>query len=166
MVTFQIPLPGLARDFNNLTAEEQDFIHYFSTIDKDCIVPIIDRYTGIGPRGYGTSLIVARIIKVKERILSDRQLAKALRKNDLYRFVTPDIQPSHNTFNTLRRRLGPQGFIEIHKRFVRKAHGLGLLDIEIKVLPRNRKKGIVIVADSTFLITSGSTKGEKDERGI
>jgi hypothetical protein len=166
MVTFQIPLPGLARDFNSLTAEEQDFIHYFSTIDKDCIVPIIDRYTGIGPRGYGTSLIVARIIKVKERILSDRQLAKALRKNDLYRFVTHDIQPSHNTFNTLRRRLGPQGFIEIHKRFVRKAHVLRLLDIETKALPRNRKKGIVVVADSTFLITSGSTKGKKDERGL
>jgi len=41
-------------------------------------------------------LILARIIKIKERILSDRQLAKTLKKNDLYRFVTRDIQPSHN----------------------------------------------------------------------
>jgi hypothetical protein len=166
MVTFQIPLPGLARDFNSLTSEENDFIRYFSSIDQSCIAPVTGCYAGIGPKGYGTSLIVARIIKVKERILSDRQLATALRKNDLYRFVTHDIQPSHNTFNTLRRRLGPQGFIEIHKRFVRKAHSLGLLDIEIKALPCNRKKGIVIVADSTFLITSGSTKGEKDEQGL
>jgi len=166
MVTFQIPLPGLARDFNSLTSEENDFIRYFSSIDQSCIAPVTGCYAGIGPKGYGTSLIVARIIKVKERILSDRQLATALRKNDLYRFVTHDIQPSHNTFNTLRRRLGPQDFIEIHKRFVRKAHSLGLLDIEIKALPCNRKKGIVIVADSTFLITSGSTKGEKDEQGI
>lgn len=165
MVNFQIPLPGLARNFNSLTSEEKDFIHYFSTIDNNSIAPVIDCYTGIGPKGYGTSLIVARIIKVKERILSDRQLAKVLRQNDLYRFVTHDIQPSHNTFNTLRRRLGPQGFIEIHKRFVKKAHCLGLLDIEIKALPHNKKKGIIIAADSTFLITSGSTKGKKDKQG-
>ena len=26
MVDFQIPIPGLARDFNNLTKEEKDFI--------------------------------------------------------------------------------------------------------------------------------------------
>ena len=79
MVNFQIPLPGLARNFNSLTSEEKDFIHYFSPIDNNCIAPVIDCYTGIGPKGYGTSLIAARIIKVKERILSDRQLAKVLR---------------------------------------------------------------------------------------
>jgi len=165
MVQFQIPLPGLARDFNTLTEEEKEFIAYFSTIDMDCISPVVDSYAGIGPKGYGASLILARIIKIKERILSDRQLAKALKKNDLYRFVTQDIQPSHNTFNTLRRRLRPQGFIEIHKRFVRKAHSLGLLDPEIKELPKNRKQGIILVADSTFLITSGSTRGQKDDQG-
>ncbi len=42
---------------------------------------------------------------------------------------------------------------------------MGLLDPKIKELPRKRKKGIIIVADSTFLITSDSTKGEKDEQG-
>ena len=110
-------------------------------------------------------MILARVIKIKERILSDRQLAKVLKQNDLYRFVTWDIQPSHNTFNTLRKRLGTNGFIEIHKRFVRKAHSLGLLDPEIKELPNNRKKGVILVADSTFLITSGSTRGQKDEQG-
>ena len=141
MVNFQLPLPGLARDFNNLTEQELEFIEYFSTIDLNCISPVVDCYAGIGPKGYGTSLILARMIKIKERILSDRQLAKALKQNDLYRFVTRDIQPSHNTFNTLRRRLGPSGFIEIHKRFVIKAHKLGLLDPKIKDLPRNRKKG-------------------------
>ena len=166
MVTYQIPLPGLARDFNRLTPEEKDFIQYFSSIDQNCISPVTDCYTGIGPKGYGSFLILARIIKVKERILSDRQLAATLRKNDLYRFVTNDIQPSHNTFNTLRRRVGPLGFGEIHKRFVKKAHSLGLLDVDIRLLPRNRKKGIIIVADSTFLITSGSTKGNKDEQGL
>jgi hypothetical protein len=165
MVDFQIPLPGLARDFDTLTEEEKEFIAYFSTIDIDCISPVVNCYAGIGPKGYGTSLILARMIKVKERILSDRQLAKVLKKNDLYRFVTWDNQPSHNTFNTLRKRLGPTGFIEIHKRFAKKAHSLGLLDPEIKELPKNRRKGIILVADSTFLITSGSTRGHKDEKG-
>jgi len=165
MVQFQIPLPGLARDFSTLTEEEKEFIAYFSAIDMDCISPVVEFYAGIGPKGYGTNLILARIIKIRERILSDRQLAKALKKNDLYRFVTQDIQPSHNTFNTLRRRLGPHGFIEIHTRFVRKAHSLGLLDPEIKKLPKNRKEGIILVADSTFLITSGSTRGQKDDQG-
>jgi len=60
MVDFQLPLPGLARDFNKLTKQEKDFIAYFSAID---------------------------------------------------------IQPAHNTFNTLRKRLGPAGFVEFHKRF-------------------------------------------------
>ena len=165
MVDFQLPLPGLARDFNVLTKQEKDFIAYFSAIDMDSISPVVESYAGIGPKGYSVFLILARIIKIKERILSDRQLAEVLKKNDLYRFVTRDIQPAHNTFNTLRKRLGPEGFVEVHKRFVLKAHSLGLLDMEIPDLPKHRKKGIILVADSTFLITCGSTKGEKDNHG-
>jgi hypothetical protein len=165
MVDFQLPLPGLSRDFNELTKQEKDFIAYFSAIDMDSISPVVDCYAGIGPKGYSVFLILARIIKIKERILSDRQLANVLRKNDLYRFVTNDIQPAHNTFNTLRKRLGPEGFVEIHKRFVLKAHSLGLLEPEIPDLPKHRKKGIILVADSTFLITCGSTKGVKDGQG-
>ena len=165
MVHFQVPLPGLARDISTLTAEEKDFLNYFCTIDDSCISPVVDCYAGIGPKGYGASLILARIIKIRERILSDRQLAKCLKKNDLYRFVTQDIQPSHNSFNTLRKRLGSKGFVEIHKAFVNRADSLGLLNPDVKELPQNRKKGIILVADSTFLITSGSTKGEKDQQG-
>jgi hypothetical protein len=165
MVDFQLPLPGLARNIDNLTREEKQFLDYFSLIDIDCISSVDSYYAGIGPIGYGTALVLARMIKVKERILSDRQLAKALKKNDLYRFITRDTQPSHNTFNTMRRRIGISGFIEIHKRFINKAHSLGLLDPGINGLPKNRKKGIILVADSTFLITTGSTRGQKDEQG-
>jgi len=165
MTKFQIPLPGLSRSFDNLTKQEKDFIEYFTLIDDTCLLPAEKCYAGVGPKGYGSALVISRIIKIKERILSDRQLAKALKKNDLYRFVTRDIQPSHNTFNTLRRRLGCKGFIEIHKNFIKKAHQLGLLNPNVKNLPKRRKGGIVLVADSTFLITSGSTKGEKDNRG-
>jgi len=165
MVHFQLSLPGMARDFNELTDQEKELIEYFSTIDLECITPVVNCYSGIGPKGYGTALILARIIKIKERILSDRQLAMELKKNDLYRFITRNTQPSHNTFNTLRRRLGVEGFVEIHKRFVKKAHSLGLLEPEIRDLPKNRKKGVIVVADSTFLITAGSTMGEKDLNG-
>ncbi len=164
-MNFQPPLPGLARDFNDLTQQEKDFIAYFSAIDMGSISPVVDCYAGIGPKGCGVFLVLARIIKVKEHILSDRQLADALKKNDLYRFVANDIQPAHNTFNTLRKRLGPEGFIEIHRRFVLKARSLGLLEPEIPDLPRHRRKGIILVADSTFLITCVSTRGERDEQG-
>ncbi len=51
MVYFQIPLPGLARDFNTLTTEEKEFIEYFSSIDDNCISPVINSYNGIGPKG-------------------------------------------------------------------------------------------------------------------
>jgi hypothetical protein len=48
---------------------------------------------------------------------------------------------------------------------VQRAYGLGILDPQIKQLPKRRKKRIIVVADSTFLITSGSTKGQKDQQG-
>ena len=61
MVDFQLPLPGLARDFNELTKQEKDFIAYFSAIDMDAISPILESYAGIGPKGYNVFLILATI---------------------------------------------------------------------------------------------------------
>ena len=165
MVDFQVPLPGLARDFNQLTPKERDFVAYFSTIDMGAVSPVVDCYAGIGPKGYNVFLILARIIKIKDRILSDGQLTDALKKNDLYRFVAKDIQPAHNTFNTLRKRLGSRGFVEVHKRLVLKAHCLDLLEPEIEELPKNRKKGIILVADSTFLITCIPPRDKEIRKG-
>jgi hypothetical protein len=62
----------------------------------------------------------------------------------------------------LRKSLWSDGFVEIRKRFVLKPHSLGLPEPAILNLPIHRKKGIILVADSTFLITCGSTKGERD----
>ncbi|MBW2146469.1 MAG: transposase [Deltaproteobacteria bacterium] len=42
---------------------------------------------------------------------------------------------------------------------------LDYLILKSKNSQRTEKKGIILVADSTFLITSGSTKGQKDEQG-
>ncbi len=50
MVYFQLSLPGMARDFNTLTDQEKEFIEYFSTIDLECITPVVNRYSGIGPK--------------------------------------------------------------------------------------------------------------------
>ena len=62
MVYFQIPLPGLARDFNDLTEQEKQFIAYLSTIDLGCISPVVDCYAGIGPKGYGTAFALTHDI--------------------------------------------------------------------------------------------------------
>jgi len=42
---------------------------------------------------------------------------------------------------------------------------MGLLDPNIPELPKHRKKGIILVADSTFLITCFSTRGKKNNQG-
>ena len=59
MVDFQLSLPGLSRNFNELTDREKDFVSYFSRIDMDCVSPVIDCYAGIGPKGYSVSLVLA-----------------------------------------------------------------------------------------------------------
>ena len=53
MLYFQIPLPGLTRNFSNLTKQEKEFLAYFSTIDIGCISPVVNCYAGIGLKGYG-----------------------------------------------------------------------------------------------------------------
>ena len=68
MVTFQIPLLGLARTFDNLTEAEKQFIEYFALIDAQWFDPVIKSYAGIGPKGYRATLVITRIIKVKEQI--------------------------------------------------------------------------------------------------
>lgn len=73
--------------------------------------------------------------------------------------------PSHNTFNTLRKRLGVEGFRNIHRRFVLEAHSLGLLNPDMPQLPKKTRKGIIVVGDSTFIRATCSTKGEKQKDG-
>ena len=121
-----------------------------------------------GPEGYGVSLVLCRMLKVKERITSDRELSQSLAKHSIYRHVTclsPEKLPAHNTFNTLRARLGAEGFWQIHQALVSQAHRSGLLNPRIVSLPKTRRPGIILVADSTFIKTVASTQGEKDEAG-
>ena len=150
------------------TAQEAEFLKYFRFINKRSINTILSRYRSTGPVGYANSLVLARILKVKERISSDRELSEKLARIKIYRDAIginyKDI-PAHNTFNTLRQRLGPEGFIEIHRYFVLQAYKLGLLTPPISDIPKMVRDKIILIGDSTFLKAVASTKGEKDDNG-
>jgi hypothetical protein len=150
------------------TPQETEFLDYFRRIDKRAIGEILSQYRSTGPLGYATSLVLARILKIKERISSDRELSEKLAKIRIYREAVGlrghEI-PAHNTFHTLRCRLGPGGFVRIHRHFVLKAHEVGLLTPPIPDLPKRVRGKIILIGDSTFLKAVASTKGEKDEEG-
>ncbi len=55
------------------TPQEAEFQEYFRHIDKNAINEILSQYRSTGPTGYSTSLVLARILKVKERISSDSE---------------------------------------------------------------------------------------------
>ena len=150
------------------TPKESEFLKYFRFINKHSIDTILSRYRTTGPVGYARSLMLARMLKVKERISSDRELSEKLAKIKIYRNaigIQSDEIPAHNTFNTLRQRLGPEGFVEIHRHFVLQAYKLGLLTPPISDLPKMVRGRIILIGDSTFLKAVASTKGEKDEDG-
>ncbi len=155
----------LARKY---TPQERQFLDYFQSIDKIAIEKILYEYHSTGPLGYSSTLILSRILKVKERISSDRELCEKLGKNPIYRDAvgirSNDI-PAHNTFHTLRQRLGPEGFSRIHRHFVLQAYKTGLLTPPLKNIPEIIKDKIILIGDSTFLLAVASTKGEKDKEG-
>jgi len=150
------------------TSQEADFLKYFRQIDKRAIRKILSQYRSTGPIGYTTSLVLARILKVKERISSDRELSEKLAKIQIYREaigIKRNRVPAHNTFNTLRSRLGPEGFVQINQHFVLQAFSSGLLTPPIPDLSNVVKDKIILVGDSTFLKAVARTKGQKDEEG-
>jgi IS5 family transposase len=151
-----------------LSVTEFEFIDYFARISESCLAPVEELYRGVGPHGFGSSLLLARILKVKEGISSDRELCEKLKRIRLYRMVCrlpEDQTPAVSTFSEFRDRLGTCGLRLVHHRFVERAHSLGLLEPPLPGLPANRRPGIILIADSTFLLTAGSTTGEKQADG-
>ena len=94
------------------TPQEKELLEYFHSIDKHAIKEILSEYHSTGPVGYASALILSRILKVKERISSDRELCTKLGTNPIYREAvglrSHEI-PAHNTFQRLSQRLGPDG---------------------------------------------------------
>ena len=150
------------------TLQETDFLKYFRQIDKRAIRKILAQYRSTGPIGYATSLVLARILKVKERISSDRELSEKLSKIQIYREamgIKRNVIPAHNTFNSLRSRLGPEGFVQIHQHFILQAYKSGLLTPPIPDLPHIVRDKIILIGDLTFLKAVARTKGQKNENG-
>jgi len=150
------------------TLQETDFLKYFRQIDKRAIRKILSQYRSTGPIGYETSLVLACILKVKERISSDRELSEKLSKIQIYREaigIKRNMVPAHNTFNTLRSRLGPEGFVQIHQHLILQAYETGLLTPPIPDLPHVVRDKIILIGDSTFLKAVARSKGQKDENG-
>jgi len=155
MGELQIPFRVTSSAGADLADPQNDLVNYFLSIDMQPIAAVIaNAFGGRGPKGYGVSLLLSRILKVKQTFISDRILAQRLKEVATYRRLcglTDGSVPAHNTSCTLRKALGVQGYAEIHAGFVRRACGLNLLDPELPMLPKNRRKGLIVIADSTTI---------------
>lgn len=168
MTDYQLPLPNVSA-YWDLLDEGNELVSYFRQIDLDNIYPVLHEcYSSRGPHGYGLKLFLSRILKVKQTFASDRILAKRLAENSTYRHLClfdRGATPAHNTYHTLRKKLGVEGYFRIHANFVNEANKLGLLSPDIKRLPKNRRSGLILIADSTSIKSYCSTKGERQEDG-
>ncbi len=165
----QIPFGVISSAGADLADPENDLVNYFLSIDTQRIAAVIASAFGTrGPKGYGVSLVLSRILKVKQVFVSDRILAQRLKEVATYRRLcgfSDGKVPAHNTYSTLRKALGVRGYSQIHAGFVRSAHSLNLLDPELPMLPKNRRKGLIVIADSTTIRAYCSTSGNKQPDG-
>ena len=166
---YQIPLPPFSSFYEDISDPQNDSVNYFAMIQTHHIHNVMKQaYPGTGPTGYGISLFLSRILKVKQTFVSDRVLAKRLSENATYRAVcgfNNGRTPSHSTYTILRCHLGIEGYKTIHENLVYECDKLGLLNPSLSNLPKNARKGLILIGDSTFIRAYCSTKGEKKPDG-
>jgi hypothetical protein len=169
MGEIQIPFASLSSVDSDLIDPNNDLVNYFLAIKMQPINHVIERsFSNRGPKGYGASLFLSRILKVKQVFISDRILVKRLKEVATYRRLcgfSDGKVPAHNTYNTFRCALGPEGYAKIHAGFVHRANELNLLDPKLPMLPKNRRKGLIVIADSTTIRAYCSSKGKKQLDG-
>ena len=169
MGEIQIPFVTISSAGADLADPKNDLVNYFLGIDIQPVASVIARaFSDRGPKGYGVSLFLSRILKVKQVFISDRILAQRLKEVATYRRLcgfSDEKVPAHNTYSTLRKTLGVKGYAQIHAGFVRGAHALKLLHPDLPMLPRNRRKGLIVIADSTTIRAYCSTSGKKQTDG-
>jgi len=86
MGEIQIPFGAVSSAAADLADRENDLVNYFLGIDTQPIATVVARACGgRGPRGYGVSLVLSRILKVKQVFISDRILAQRLKEVATYR---------------------------------------------------------------------------------
>ena len=169
MTDYQLPMPKFSSAYLDLTNEDNDLFNYFRLINLYNIHPVVEKcYSHAGPQGYGVGLFLSRMLKVKQTFVSDRILARRLSENSTYRYLClleKSHTPAHNTYNTLRKHLGVKRYAEIHVNFVNEANELGLLNPNIKQLPKNRRESLILIGDSTPIRAYCSSKGIKQKDG-
>ena len=163
MGELQIPFRVTSSAGADLADPQNDLVNYFLSIDMQPIAAVIaNAFGGRGPKGYGVSLVLSRILKVKQIFISDRILAQRLKEVATYRRLcglTDGAIPAHNTYCTLRKALGVQGYAEIQVGFVRCACGSLCLILNCRCCPTI--EGLIVMADSTTIRAYCSTKGKK-----
>lgn len=165
----QIPFATISSASADLCDPENDLVNYFVEIDTQPIEKVVSQvFSGLGPKAYGGSLFLSRILKVKQGFVSDRILAQRLKEVSTYRSICGFSEgrvPAHNTYHTFRNKLGVDGYVKIHAGFVRVAQALNLLDPDLPMLPKNRRKGLILIGDSTTIRAYCSTTGKKQPDG-
>ncbi len=104
---YQMPFPPFSSFYEDLSDPKNDFVSYFAMIQTHHIRNVMKQaYPGPGPTGYGVSLFLSRILKVKQTFVSDRVLAQRLAENATYRAIcgfNNGKTPSHSTYTILKR---------------------------------------------------------------
>ena len=73
MWEIQIPFETASNAGVDFSDPENDLVNSFLIIDIKPIATVVSKAFGIcGPRGYGVSLFLSRILKVKQVFISDR----------------------------------------------------------------------------------------------
>ena len=108
MGEIQIPFGTISSAAADLADPENDLVNYFLSIDTQPIATVVEKAFGSrGPKGYGVSLVLSRILKVKQVFISDRILVQRLKEVATYRRIcgfSGGKVPAHNTYSTLRDR--------------------------------------------------------------
>lgn len=166
---YQIPFSPFSSSYEDISDPNNDFVNYFAMIQSHYIDSVMKQaYPGSGPTGYGVSLFLSRVLKVKQTFVSDRVLARRLSENATYRAVCgfkKGQTPSHSTYTILRRHLDVDGYRAIHRNVLYECDKLGLLTPPFPKLPKNTRKGLILVGDSTPIRSYCSTKREKQPDG-
>lgn len=168
MSSRQLPFEFIDYSYYDLTDRENELLNYFTEIEDSNIQKTLDKtYKGRGPKGFEVRSFLAQMLKVKENFLSDRRLEGKLLGNSIYRFCcgfrNKTEVPNHSTYTHMRQRLGVWGYIDIHINFVNQAYRLGILNPDIAALPNNRRPGLILIADSSFLYAHCSKSGVRDD---
>jgi transposase len=75
-------------------------------IERKDIEPIIKQHIGGGTSAYHANILVRVIVYAyTQRIFSSRQIAKALRENINFMWLSGRNRPNHQTFNRFRGKI-------------------------------------------------------------